>query len=393
MSPALPQMNYIYSLIKVLKRLFSRDECNAILDKIATKLHESSTKPRSILNTLSLIEFLLKNGSPKFKVEIEEDQYFIKKFKTYFDENDDEDLSKSIQTLSIKIISLLESPEELKEAKEEAKKMKNRIMGFSNELGETSGTSGDSKYQGISSDSYQNSRDNWIKDTNNSQKPGLEQRADRKKESTEEQTEQTKKSEGVQKQQKSQIIDVDLLGENSEEASKKDKNIKNDFDFLNSEPVKKPKTLGKLLPPPPSKNTKNSQNQNSNGKHTSESNQSKSNTLLDTDLSQLNFTQPQNSQTPVYNHQISSQNSEFDLMDLNLNIENTKPIIANQQRKQSFDFDFEGTKTQPNVAQKSNSDNFDFMNLGDTQSKPISKLTAPPKKHSNSNSNQNDLLF
>jgi len=39
---------------------------------------------RSILNTINLIEFLLKNGSSKFKGEVEDEKYFLKKLKEKF---------------------------------------------------------------------------------------------------------------------------------------------------------------------------------------------------------------------------------------------------------------------------------------------------------------------
>lgn len=49
-----------------------------------------SSNSRRILNILNLIDFLLKNGSSKFKGEIEEERFYLRKMKDNF--NDDYDI-------------------------------------------------------------------------------------------------------------------------------------------------------------------------------------------------------------------------------------------------------------------------------------------------------------
>lgn len=65
-----------------------------------------------MLNTLSLIEFLLKNGDQKFKMAVEQEKFLVARQLEYESEEDPEDLTKSIVALSKKILSLLSNEEE-----------------------------------------------------------------------------------------------------------------------------------------------------------------------------------------------------------------------------------------------------------------------------------------
>lgn len=402
------------------------DECNAILDKIASKLHEGSTKARTILNTLSLIEFLLKNGSPRFKMEIEEDQFFIKKMKNFYDDNDEEDLSKSIQILVQRIITFLENTDELKSAKEEAKMLRNRIMGFGNEA--TSSSNGmssdvDSKYSGISSDNYNTDKNGRRNESNLAQKLGLEPKSKVRTHSPE-------KVERVENKDfdhnsKNNIDNVDFLGssnnktQNNNNGSNNFNILESDVDFGNKTGNVKTKPMSKLLPPPPKKN----QNKFESGVNKNEGNNTKINegskdvgSLLDQDFSQLKiepgFQQQKKKDSADFlfdGHVVSKNEGEskkvddftFDFMQNG----QSQPIIVSD-KKQSIDF----LDLQPKIVSGQNNSNkplndvdmFDFsqdsftnkldVNV-ESKTKAVSKLPMPPKKGEKSLKNDGDFLF
>ena len=52
-----------------------------VLEGIITRLSNSNSNSRKILNCLNLVDFLLKNGSSKFKGEIDDEKYFFNKMR------------------------------------------------------------------------------------------------------------------------------------------------------------------------------------------------------------------------------------------------------------------------------------------------------------------------
>lgn len=411
MWPASQLTNYTILPIKATKRYLKRDECNAILDKIAAKLHDPSSKARSILNTLSLIEFLLKNGSPRFKIEIEEDQFFIKKMKNFYDENDEEDLCKSIQSLVLRIIGYIENPDELRAAKEEAKKLKSRILGFGNEVADDetrfSGNN-DSKYQGFSSDTYNENKYSGQNQSSLSQRLGLEA-----KQKMVEKTEPEVKREEIKVPEsviKRPVEDVDFL----DLGSKKPDNLDLLDTNIESSSLPKFKGLGKLLPPPPKKNQPQFTGQTpAKGINNDPSG------LLDVDIHNLDVTTTKHSHNngidimfdaPVItapSRQVQQTNNmnDFDFLAPQA-IKNT--VVEQPKMTTDFEFDFGGSmkKSEPTTIQKSNLNDFDFSNtnneprknsdvdiFGDSKPKMASKLPVPPKKSQPVAKNDVDFLF
>lgn len=51
------------------------------MDGVLSRLTNPSNSSRKILNVLNLVEFLLKNGSSKFKGEVEDEKYFLNKMR------------------------------------------------------------------------------------------------------------------------------------------------------------------------------------------------------------------------------------------------------------------------------------------------------------------------
>lgn len=255
------------------------------MEKINEKLRKNGTKPRAILNTLNLVEFLLKNGSSKFKAEIEDELFIIKKFKNYL-EDDEEDLNTSIQTISQRILALMDDLEELKRAREEAQKLKERIRGFSSEIEAKIGSyDEDPRYGGMSSDKLASGQYN----TSGNPEVNLARRLGLQTETTnndvpktthtdknESRTENSNDSKpkvspkqtdeedflglGTEKKNSKVNDDDDFLGLNSQNNKKNDQandllNLTQATDKLDllTGGQEKPKKATKLLPPPPKK--------------------------------------------------------------------------------------------------------------------------------------------
>lgn len=51
------------------------------MEGVLSRLTNPSNSSRKILNVLNLVEFLLKNGSSKFKGEVEDEKYFLNKMR------------------------------------------------------------------------------------------------------------------------------------------------------------------------------------------------------------------------------------------------------------------------------------------------------------------------
>lgn len=410
-----------------MTRELTSDECNAILDKITTKLHDGSPKARTVLNTLSLIEFLLKNGSPRFKIEIEEDQFFIKKLRNFHDDSDDDDLSNSIQTLAQRIIALIENPEELKTAKEEAKKLRTRIHGFSNEADEDAPPqSADPKYQGFSSDNYQNEKFDMKGGSNLARRLGMEGREEGNGRGRGREEESTPKPEKPVAEIKEP---VDLLDFDSNSAPKKAENFLDDGPSPNAMAGQaKAKFGSKLLPPPPGKG----------GARPAQPSKPTSTPLsaspLDLDFNSLDFSQPKTqptSQQVQYDTILTGVPKQVDppksngLLEFDVDFTSTGSVQpqakpAHPTPKEDFDFDFSAPVTQAKPAPQPTlkAQDFDFdipvsqpastqasqpmtqlTNASDTK-KAFGKLPAPPKKGNQAEApapsqpkNDSDFLF
>ena len=130
-----------------------------IINCIFEKLERFILNPRIAINCLNLIDFLLKNGSSRFKNEIENERRTIRKYSEYYSE-EEEELNEPINNLAKKLVDLIDNPSKLQSERDEAAKLKNRIQGVSNEQ-PTQEYFSDSRYGGYSSENYsKNSTDN-----------------------------------------------------------------------------------------------------------------------------------------------------------------------------------------------------------------------------------------
>lgn len=352
------------------------ENCNAVIDRILTKLGKTSTPPRTALNCLNLIDFLLQNGSSKFKSEIEDERYLIKKYLSYYNE-DQEELNSPVINAAQRVLELLENPEKLKEAREEARKMKERIRGFSSETGDNRHNSfSDSKYGGISSDDYNRGYDI---------KPEVD--LNRKFGITSANTDSNKRAEDkveVRKEVANKGGDIDLLG--GDDPVQHVDNINTD---LFGE--KKPR---KFLPPPPKKD------RTAMPKFTN--NDGKADNLVD-DFIGLDINNKDNAQNDkaVYSKNepktnVNSHDLDFDILgtsnnpkpvtstaignanghkDLDMFDLTSPPTIVNVNTSKNQDVDLFGVIELNNPKPASNDNYFDLL------SGKSSKLGKPPKKN------------
>lgn len=375
---------------------------------------------------MSLIEFLLKNGSNKFRKEMDEELFLIKRFRSYIDEDDDEDLTNPIKTLAQKITNLLEDRDELEKQQEEAKKLRDRIRGFSSEIGPSHKSyDEDPKYGGMSSDDFQYDPQS---DKNLTKKLGLYSESNEKKtEPVKEKSDLTRKlglgtSESqanestVSKPEEKKTIDDDVdflglgVGGQSKPTEGNSKTKVNASDQNNEDLLgfgdSKPKGLSKLLPAPPKKKPLGAK----------ESEQTQQLTAVD-DLNLLGFEAVKSELVkPIIPSQPKSNAFVDDLGLFNTPIQPTSTVSS--VRKDSDDLLGLGQPSKPtpivhqtqSTSSNPDIDFTDFTNLsvkpntsnGNTvlleaepkQTKIPGKLPAPPKKIQNSNANaRNDFLF
>jgi len=407
------------------------ESCNLICEKVLSKLQRGSSKPRGVLNSLSLVEFLLKNGSHKFRKEMEEELFLIKRFRSYIDEDDDEDLANPIKTLAHKITTLLEDREELERQREEANKLRDRIRGFSSEVGPShKAYDEDPKYGGISSEDFKYDPHS---DKGLTKKLGLysestekkvessQQKSDLNRKlglgSFEPQNKEVKESKPVE--QNPVEDDTDFLGLGvGGQAKPSESNPKTNLNSSNQHTEdllgfgdSKPKGLAKLLPAPPKKKPLGAQ----------DSNQTQPQAPVD-DLNLLGFEVVKPEPAKPIRPTESNANTFVDDLGLFGVTTKTAPVqqtpITASARRDSDDLLGFGQPSNPTpivhqTQSKSNSSGIDFTDFtnlsvtpntsnGNTvlleaepkQAKIPGKLPAPPKKVQNSNANaRNDFLF
>ena len=349
------------------------------------------------MNTLSLVEFLLKNGSKRFQMEIEEDQFIIKKYRNYRNDDDVEDLDSSIQTLVGRICSFFENHEELKTAKEEAKKLRNRIQGFSGgNDNNDSVTPSDSKYQGFSSDSYQNEKFKESSDISLEKRLGLEPKENRS-------YHHSKNDELEKKAQ-------EISGNSEKNETSQNKPISADFDDFLSENViepkgatSKPKVTSKILPPPPKKNQNRIIAENTPKSTTNHIFEEKPVTQANDDPLILKNSESEETKPNNTNVDKNNRLMDFDLFGSNGLPQNDKKIVFEESSKpvkenknvqnDQLDFDmfnFTGStpSTQSTPQQVSNTTQSTPAPL-----KPFNKLPPPPKRETVNPTPQDDSDF
>lgn len=314
-------------LYYIADKTYDFENCNYIIDQILTSLSNTSSQSRKALNILNLVDFLMKNGSAKFKGEMEDEKYFFKKIKEFY--NDPYDVLHSpIRNIIDRLIELIENPDLLKKEREDAKKIKEKlgknIEGISNE--------GNSKYKGFSSDDVKNDGDN--KNVNSStydirpeinleKKLGLE--IPEKKDKIEEQ-----KKENVQ-----EVNEINFLDDGKEEKVQE---------------VTKVKKKKKFLPPPPKKK-KNGRPQYKR-KENAKNKQNDMDLLNLNNITNINQTE-EKKEEPL--KQVKQELLEFNFLQ---NEENTpKNVTQNEKPSELLDFTLQKEPVKKN-------DFLDLNNLG-----------------------------
>ncbi len=333
------------------------EHCKYILELIITKLSNPSSSSRTVLNTLNLIDFLLKNGSAKFKGEIEDETFFLKNVKKHFNDSYDI-LQKPIHSVIDKILETLENKDKLMKDREEAKKIRDRFKGFSNNNMEKK-----EKMDGISSDDYQQKQYDIRTKVDLNKKLGLEEQ---KKIEDKKNDKEAQKSVSENNDQ-----DIDFLNSNKDD----------DFLNLNQEQPKKSK-VKKLLPPPPKKGNKT--------RPKFHKTKQKKDDFLD-----LMETDNVIEQSPKKKQKKKLQNdfTELNLLDNTNEDQNLKQQKANDDL---FDLNLKPEKNSKNEVKLTNKKKDDFLDLGDLVQEPKkdeqnldsylnflnkTKLPQPPRKN------------
>jgi hypothetical protein len=387
---------------------------------VLSKLQKNSTKSRGILNALSLTEFLLKNGSSKFRKEMDDELFMIKRYRNYIEDDDDEDLVGPIKALSQKVTTLIEDREVLEQARIEANSTRDRIRGFSNDLQSSNNSyQDDPKYGGISSESFQYDPQS---DNNLSKKLGLDvQTSEGEREASHSQKNDLANKLGVITNSK-QVGDTqnkfdstsgkEALKSNNEKKDEiQSSNLDDDFLGLS---VSKPKGITKLLPAPPKKRLPGDKElENSpNSRKLNDVNQKKD----DFNLLLLNESDPPMINQVLVNKKVDN-NDDFDFLtgsvnpakpvlqdpvfEMNNNIldpSNTVSTNKNIPVSKSIEIDFTDFDS---ITTNGKSDHH-FLEVGvpkiekdvKTTGKTFGKLPPPPKRPQNVvNKGNNDFLI
>lgn len=73
-----------------MNSILKSENCSTIIEEVLSRLTSSYSNSRRVLNVLNCIDFLLKNGSGKFKGEIDDEKFFLTKLKENFNDPYDE---------------------------------------------------------------------------------------------------------------------------------------------------------------------------------------------------------------------------------------------------------------------------------------------------------------
>lgn len=116
----------------LIEKTHNNENCVIIIETYYKKLNSKSTTSLQLLKIVNNIDFLIKNGSPKFYVMVNSDLlYFISKLTEYYD--DEEDYYELINKKAKEIIELLKDSSKLKSVRDETKKLRDKIRGVTND--------------------------------------------------------------------------------------------------------------------------------------------------------------------------------------------------------------------------------------------------------------------
>jgi len=122
-----------------------------IMQTVWGALAERGAKWRRVFKALTLVEFMIKNGSDRVVDELRDGQFKIRQLQEFHHTEDGKDWGSGIKEKAVAVLALINDPDALRAERENARKNRDKFMGIGNE---THNDDFGGKYGGMGSDSY-----------------------------------------------------------------------------------------------------------------------------------------------------------------------------------------------------------------------------------------------
>mmetsp|Transcript_25068 Transcript_25068/g.62879 ORF Transcript_25068/g.62879 Transcript_25068/m.62879 type:complete len:233 (-) Transcript_25068:413-1111(-) len=106
-------------------------DCQAIMTEIWTALQEKGKMWRRVLKALTLLEFLVKNGSERIIDEIRRDQYKVRPLMDFSFSEDGKDKGAAVREKAKAIVELVSDMEMLRSERDKARQHRDKFIGMS----------------------------------------------------------------------------------------------------------------------------------------------------------------------------------------------------------------------------------------------------------------------
>lgn len=142
-------------LQEIADHTYSFGDFTEVMKHIWKRLSSERKNWRRILKTLSLIEYLIKNGSPRCIQEFKDEIYQIRTLQDFSHYEDGQDRGAAIREVSKRVVTLLNDEQKIDEERKKSQELRERLGGEMKSYG-----SGSSSYGGMSSSSFSSSNRN-----------------------------------------------------------------------------------------------------------------------------------------------------------------------------------------------------------------------------------------
>jgi hypothetical protein len=136
-------------LQEIADHTYSFGDFTEVMKHIWKRLSSERKNWRRILKTLSLIEYLIKNGSPRCIQEFRDEIYQIRTLQDFSHYEDGQDRGAAIREVSKRVVTLLNDEQKIDEERKKSQELRERLGGDMKAYG-----SGGSSYGGTGSGSY-----------------------------------------------------------------------------------------------------------------------------------------------------------------------------------------------------------------------------------------------
>jgi epsin len=136
-------------LQEIADHTYSFGDFTEVMKHIWKRLSSERKNWRRILKTLSLIEYLIKNGSPRCIQEFRDEIYQIRTLQDFSHYEDGQDRGAAIREVSKRVVTLLNDEQKIDEERKKSQELRERLGGEMKAYG-----SGGSSYGGTGSGSF-----------------------------------------------------------------------------------------------------------------------------------------------------------------------------------------------------------------------------------------------